>query len=197
MSTNAIAQQLGTRAASVTDMIQRLASKSLVDYEKYYGVMLTKHGRSVAIELIRRHRLWETFLVDKLGFQWDQVHDMAEELEHVASIELISRLDDFLGNPKFDPHGDPIPDKDGNIAYHEDVKLDSVESGQEGLIVGVVDHTPDFLKYLDKNGLIIKAHVKVVQIEEYDNSRTISINRKQSMTVSQKVAANILIRRMR
>ncbi|KRP11649.1 MAG: iron-dependent repressor, partial [Sphingobacteriales bacterium BACL12 MAG-120813-bin55] len=144
ISTNAIADRLGTTAASVTDMIKRLAGKSIVHYEKYYGVSLTEAGQQVAVNLIRRHRLWETFLVDKLGFHWDEVHDMAEELEHVASDLLTERLDAFLGKPRFDPHGDPIPDSKGNISYHEDVTLDKVDAGKKGIIVGVTDHTPAF-----------------------------------------------------
>ena len=119
-------------------------------YERYHGVTLTRTGRQIANGLIRRHRLWETFLVDKLGFQWDEVHDLAEELEHINNDLLSERLDAFLGNPTVDPHGDPIPDKDGNIQYHEDVSLDQLEAGQQGIIVGVTDHSTDFLQYLEK-----------------------------------------------
>ena len=194
ISTNAIADRLGTTAASVTDMIKRLAGKSIVHYEKYYGVSLTEAGQQVAVNLIRRHRLWETFLVDKLGFHLDEVHDMAEELEHVASDLLTERLDAFLGKPRFDPHGDPIPDSKGNISYHEDVTLDKVDAGKKGIIVGVTDHTPAFLQFLEKHNLVLHTPVFIESVEDYDNSRNILIAGKETMAVSQKVAGNLLVR---
>merc|ERR1711966_246261 len=115
MGTNAIADKMDTRASSVTDMIQKLADKKVISYQKYKGASLTKKGKSIAVNIIRKHRLWEVFLVEKLDFQWDEVHEIAEQLEHIKSDELIQRLDLFLGHPDFDPHGDPIPDKNGYI----------------------------------------------------------------------------------
>ncbi len=196
VSTNAIAKRLGTSAASVTDMIQRLSAKSIVNYQKYYGVSLTTEGNQLALQLIRRHRLWETFLVDKLGFQWDEVHDMAEELEHVASEELVKRLDDFLGNPRFDPHGDPIPDQKGNIAFHKDVRLGEMEAGETGIVVGVIDHTPAFLQYLEKTGLVIQSKIAIIHLESYDNSTVLSVNNGKDIIISEKVAANLLVRKL-
>jgi len=195
--TNAIAEKLGTTAASVTDMIKKLSANGYVHYERYHGVTLTRTGRQIAVALIRRHRLWETFLVDKLGFQWDEVHDLAEELEHINNDLLSERLDAFLGNPTVDPHGDPIPDKDGNIQYHEDVSLDQLEAGQQGIIVGVTDHSTDFLQYLEKNGLVIRAVVKVMQVEAYDQSKRLELDKGKQLNVSHKVAANLLVRKMR
>lgn len=197
ITTNAISEKLGTTAASVTDMIKKLSQKEFIHYEKYYGVRLTDTGRKIAVQLIRRHRLWETFLVEKLGFQWDEVHDMAEELEHIQSDLLTDRLDVFLDCPRFDPHGDPIPDKTGNIAYHEDVTLDSMPVGQKGIIVGVVDHTAEFLQYLEKNRLVINASISILQAEDYDKSKNLLVNGTYNIVVSQKVATNLLVRKLR
>ena len=136
VSTNAIADKLATKPSSVTDMIKKLADKKLVSYQKYQGVNLTKKGSDVAVSIIRNHRLWEVFLVEKLNFKWDEVHDLAEELEHINTHKLTERLDEFLGFPKFDPHGDPIPDKDGNIIQHKDVTLsDLIRSKKARFIV--------------------------------------------------------------
>ena len=195
--TNAIAERLNTTAASVTDMLKKLAQKKLINYEKYYGVKLTKEGNKIAKNLIRKHRLWETFLVEKLNFSWDEVHVLAEELEHINSDRLTDRIDEFLGYPKFDPHGDPIPDKSGNIAYHEDVTLDKMKKNDTGVVVGVIDHTPEFLKYLDKINLVINSKIKVKDDEEYDESKVVLLNDKKEILVSKKVAGNLLIRRIR
>lgn len=193
--TNAIAEKLNTTAASVTDMLKKLAQKKLINYEKYYGVKLTKEGNKIAKNLIRKHRLWETFLVEKLKFSWDEVHELAEELEHINSDNLTDRIEEFLGNPKFDPHGDPIPDKNGNIAYHEDVTLDKMKKNDTGIIVGVIDHSAEFLKYLRKINLVINSKISVKEDEEYDESKVIQINDKKEVIVSKKVAGNLLVRK--
>ncbi|HNK98285.1 MAG TPA: metal-dependent transcriptional regulator [Chitinophagales bacterium] len=195
VSTNAIAEKLSTTAASVTDMLKKLASKKLLHYEKYYGVTLTEKGKKNAKDLIRKHRLWETFLVDKLRFSWDEVDELAEQLEHIRSEILTDRIDQFLGYPKFDPHGDPIPDKHGNIAYHEDVTLESMKKGESGIIVGVIDHSTEFLRYLDKVDLVIHTRIHISEDEEYDQSKTILVNHKHETVISQKVAANLLVRK--
>ena len=148
-STNAIAQELSTSAASVTDMVKRLSEKHLINYEKYRGVTLTNDGNKIATHLIRKHRLWEVFLVDKLEFSWDEVHDIAEQLEHIKSESLVERLDSFLGQPKFDPHGDPIPDADGNFTFRKQILLAELPILKDGVIVGVQEHTPQFLQYLE------------------------------------------------
>lgn len=196
VSTNAIAEKLSTTAASVTDMLKKLSAKKLIDYEKYYGVSLTDKGTKVAKDLIRKHRLWETFLVDKLKFSWDEVDELAEQLEHIRSEILTDRIDQFLGYPKFDPHGDPIPDKHGNIAYHEDVTLEVMKKGEEGIIVGVIDHSTAFLQYLDKINLVIHTRVRIKDEEEFDQSKILILNHKHELIVSQKVAANLLVRKL-
>lgn len=150
VSTNDIAEKMDTKASSVSDMIRKLGDKNLVDYIKYQGVKLTEKGSETALRVIRKHRLWEVFLVDKLHFQWDEVHEIAEELEHIKSEELISRLDAFLGYPEFDPHGDPIPDKNLQIKKIERKILSELQAGQKGICVGVQESDNDFLQYLDK-----------------------------------------------
>lgn len=197
VSTNAIAEKLATTAASVTDMLKKLSGKKLLFYEKYYGVSLTDKGKKLAKDLIRKHRLWETFLVEKLKFSWDEVDELAEQLEHINSEILTDRIDHFLGFPKFDPHGDPIPDKDGNIAYHEDITLDKMQKGDEGIIAGVIDHSTEFLQYLNKIQLLIHTKIKVKEDEEYDQSKIIFINGKHELVISQKVASNLLVRKIK
>ncbi len=197
VTTNAIAEKLKTTAASVTDMLKKLSQKNLVHYEKYYGVTLTDKGKRVAKDLIRKHRLWETFLVNKLNFNWDEVDELAEHLEHISSDVLTNRLEEFLGFPKFDPHGDPIPDKNGLISYHEDITLDKMKAGDAGVVVAVIDHSPQFLQYLDKVNLIINTKIKITDDEEYDQSKIIVLNDKKELIVSQKVAGNLLVRRMK
>src|ERR1700749_3871395 len=146
ISTNAIAEKMNTKAASVTDMLKKLADKKLINYAKYQGVTLTSAGENVAVHIIRRHRLWEYFLVEKLHFKWDEVHDMAEEMEHISSRELIDRLDKFMGYPKYDPHGDPIPDCDGHFTHDELRPISSMKLQQAGIISGVRDHSAAFLQ---------------------------------------------------
>src|SRR6187551_1601443 len=155
VSTNAIAEMMETKASSVTDMLKKLAEKELVIYKKYQGVSLTEKGRLSAKMIVRKHRLWEVFLVEKLGFSWDEVHDIAEQLEHIKSEKLINKLDDFLGNPTEDPHGDPIPDVNGKIIKVEKLLLSELKANQTGICVGVKDSSAEFLKYLDKNKIAL------------------------------------------
>lgn len=154
VSTSAIAQRMETKSSSVTDMVKRLSEKKMVNYVKYQGVRLTKKGLESAIYLVRKHRLWEVFLVDTLNFTWDEVHEVAEQLEHIKSKKLIERLEAFLKYPDFDPHGDPIPDKDGYIPSQEKKLLCDVSIGQECICIGVKDTSKDFLQYLDKKILL-------------------------------------------
>lgn len=193
VSTNSIAEITNTKAASVTDMLKKLAEKQLINYVRYQGVTLTDTGATAAINIIRKHRLWEVFLVDKLGFKWDEVHDIAEELEHINSPALINRLDDFLGNPASDPHGDPIPDRSG--AFHEKkmVKISDLRQGQKGTISGVSEHSSVFLKHLDKNGLTLGTSIFVHDILEYDGSIILVLNNSTERTISREVAKNILV----
>lgn len=194
-STNAISSEMSTTAASVTDMLKRLSEKELTHYEKYKGVKLTDKGNNIATHLIRKHRLWEVFLLEKLNFSWDEVHDMAEQLEHIQSPELVERLDEFLGFPKFDPHGDPIPDADGNFAYRKQTPLLELKPGEQGVVVGVQDHDPTFLQYLDRLGLVLGTHVKFMERFEYDESVKIVINNEREQILSKKVAQNLFIQK--
>jgi DtxR family transcriptional regulator, Mn-dependent transcriptional regulator len=192
-STNAISAHMSTSAASVSDMIKRLADKDLVLYEKWKGVRLTEKGRQIATSLIRKHRLWEVFLVDKLSFAWDEVHPLAEELEHIQSDILINRLDEFLGFPKFDPHGDPIPDKEGNFTFRKQVLLSDF-IGKEAVIVGVQEHSKVFLNYLDRLGLKLGTAIEILEKVEYDGSLAIKIENRVEQTISGKIAQNLFVR---
>jgi DtxR family Mn-dependent transcriptional regulator len=192
IATNAIAQKMNTKASSATDMIQRLADKELVAYRRYKGTTLTKTGAVVAVAVIRKHRLWEVFLVEKLNFQWDEVHVIAEQLEHIQSEELIKRLDKFLDHPDYDPHGDPIPDKDGNIKKTEKKALSEMNKGQHGILVGVRETSGEFLQYLDKRNIAIGTKIKVLGKEFFDGSMIIQV-KKEQFFISKKIAENLYI----
>lgn len=194
-STNAISKEMNTSAASVTDMLKRLADKNLINYEKYKGVTLTKKGNTLATNLIRRHRLWEVFLLEQLDFSWDEVHDIAEQLEHIKSDELIERLDRFLEHPKFDPHGDPIPDADGNFTYRKQVLLSSLNEKEKGIIVGVNEHSSSFLQYLDRHNLNLGASINVMEHFDYDSSKRIQLNGETEHILSSKVCQNLFIQK--
>ena len=197
VTTNSIAEKLNTKASSLTDMIKKLADKKLVKYEPYQGVTLTKVGEKIAVFTIRKHRLWEVFLVEKLKFGWDEVHDIAEQLEHIQSEELVNKLDGFLGFPKTDPHGDPIPDKNGKMYSHPaTILLCECKANDKGKISGVNDISSDFLKYLTEHELTLGANIKIIQRFDFDNSFEIEINRKKKITVSQLVTKNIYLRKM-
>jgi DtxR family transcriptional regulator, Mn-dependent transcriptional regulator len=193
VSTNAIAEKMDTKASSVTDMLKKLAEKDLVLYKKYQGVCLTAEGKLRAMMIVRKHRLWEVFLVEKLAFSWDEVHDIAEELEHIKSEQLINRLDDFLGNPTEDPHGDPIPDGKGQIVKVDKVLLSDLKENQSGICVGVKDSSSEFLKYLDRQQIALGSKIKVVGKEAFDLSITILIDEKEKV-ISNKIAANLYIK---
>lgn len=192
ISTNAIAQKLATKASSVTDMVKRLAEKELLVYKKYQGVSLTELGRKIAAGVIRKHRLWEVFLVEKLNFSWDEVHDVAEQLEHIQSVKLINELDGFLGFPKTDPHGDPIPDKEGKFHPIQKRLLSTLKENESGVCVGVDDSSSDFLKYLDKHKISLGKRIEVVAIEPFDGSLTIKVGDHQ-LSISNKISNNIYI----
>ncbi len=192
VTTNNIAELMSTKASSVTDMIKKLADKNLVHYVKYQGVTLTSEGKRTAIGIVRKHRLWEVFLVEKLNFKWDEVHDIAEELEHIRSEMLIDRLQEFLGNPRVDPHGDLIPDKDGTFLTKELVKLSKMVSGERGSISGVSEHSAGFLKFLEKTGLTLGKKIQVTEIIEFDGSVGLLLDGKE-ISISRDVAKNIMI----
>jgi DtxR family Mn-dependent transcriptional regulator len=191
-STNQIAAALNTKAASVTDMLKKLADKELINYTKYQGVTLTAPGEKIAISIIRKHRLWEYFLVEKLNFKWDEVHDVAEELEHISSKELVDRLDDFMGNPKYDPHGDPIPDSNGQFKAHELKPVCALLVNENGIISGVRDHSTAFLQYLEKMQLTIGKKITITEINNYDHSLTLQVA-EGKLHISREVANNLLI----
>lgn len=192
VSTNQIAAELATKASSVTDMLRKLAEKLLINYTRYQGVSLTQSGEKVAINIIRRHRLWEFFLVEKLHFKWDEVHEMAEEMEHISSNELIDRLDEFMGFPTRDPHGDPIPDSNGNFKKNDLKSISAVDVNTCGTISGVKDHSTAFLQYLEKQGLTIGKKITIKEIITYDNAVILQMENKD-VQISRDVAINLLI----
>lgn len=195
-TTTAIARQLDTKAASVTEMMRKLSEKGLVNYEKYKRIRLSDAGRKVAIGIIRKHRLWEVFLVNKLKFGWDEVHDIAEELEHIQSDLLTDRIDEFLDYPEFDPHGDPIPDKNGNILPRKEVLLHDLKAGETGLAVGVKDSSNQFLKHLDLQNIKLGTQIEILECFDYDDSRAVKVDSESRITLSGLTSKNLLIRKI-
>ena len=193
ISTNAIALKVQTKPSSVTDMLKKLNQKGLVTHTKYYGTTLTPSGKKIALSIVRRHRLWEVFLVDQLKFQWDEVHEIAEQLEHIKSEELINRLDKFLGGPQFDPHGDPIPDTDGNYPMQNGlIAASELAESEIAKLVAVKDSSTDFLHYLSSVKLALGSTFEVLQRFQYDQSIQIKINRK-TIQLSAQAASNLLV----
>jgi len=193
-STNMVAEQVNTSPASVTDMLKKLSDKGYINYEKYKGATLSPSGVWVATQLIRKHRLWEVFLHDKLKFPWEQVHDIAEELEHIKSDDLITRLDNFLGNPRFDPHGDPIPNAEGKFMLRNQTSLDMVHAGQRVVVVGVTQHSVDFLKYLNQLKVKLGTAFKIMAVTDYDKSLTLEKDGNEILTFTHQVAKNLLVK---
>lgn len=181
VGTNDIAAQLQVKPATATDMLKKLKEKKLVDYEKYGKSSLTKKGKKSAIEIVRKHRLWETFLFEKLGFTWDEVHDIAEQLEHIKSPELIERLNKFLNYPKNDPHGDVIPQADTEFKVPEKITLNEISVGETCKIIGVNDHSSDFLVYADSLGIAINKQVKLTASNTFDDLIEIEIKGKRAI----------------
>lgn len=195
-STSTISKYIGTSPASVTDMLKRLSEKEMINYKKYKGVTLTNIGNKLATQLIRRHRLWEVFLVSKLRFSWESVHDIAEEMEHIKSDELVNRLDAFLDYPKFDPHGDPIPNADGKFTIRNQSQLSELVPGNKALLLGVRDHETTFLKYLNSLGIKLGTEFTIKAINMYDQSMVVLVNHKVETLFSQKVSQNLLIKKI-
>ena len=192
-STNAIADEISTSAASVSDMLKKLQEKELIKYEKYKGVELSEKGNNLATSIIRKHRLWETFLVNKLDFNWGEVHDVAEQLEHIKSVELVDRLDSFLGFPKFDPHGEPIPTKDGDIPTTNTIPLNELEAGTKGKVMGVTLDEKSFLDYLTKLNISIGTKIELLEKISFDQSLSVKIE-NTNQHISNDVARNLLIK---
>jgi DtxR family Mn-dependent transcriptional regulator len=194
ISTNAIAKSLETKASSVTDMIKKLSEKEVVLYVKYQGVTLTEFGKKTAANIVRKHRLWEVFLVEKLNFSWDEVHDVAEQLEHIKSPKLINQLDALLGFPTHDPHGDPIPDKEGNVNTVDKILLSTFKKDESGLCVGVNDSSSEFLRFLDKKKITLGKKITVLEKEDFDDSLSIEID-GEKLSISKKIANNLYIKK--
>lgn len=190
--TNALSDKMKTKASSVTDMVKRLSEKKMVYYKPYQGVTLTDKGKAHALKVIRKHRLWEYFLVEKLNFPWDEVHDLAEQLEHIKSEKLTDKLDEFLGHPKVDPHGDLIPDKDGAFAKIEKIVLSKCKPGDKGVLISVHDTSKLFLQYLDKHKIALNNTIEIIDREEFDDSFIIKVNGKPQ-TISEKIAMNLYL----
>lgn len=196
VGTNQIAQAMRTSAASATDMMRKLSAKDLVDYEKYKGVKLTSEGTEKAIMLLRKHRLWESFLVDKLGFGWDEVHPIAEQLEHIHSELLIDKLDSYLGNPKFDPHGDPIPDKQGLFTLRNQCTLQQINVGEKATLVGVRKHDYLFLHHLNDVKIELGTVFEVLNHYEYDQSVKVLLNDAVPLTLSKEISENLYLEKL-
>jgi DtxR family Mn-dependent transcriptional regulator len=193
VKTNDIAYKLNYSAASVTDMLKKLASKNLITYKKYYGVELTKKGRNLALHIIRKHRLWELFLTRVLHFTWDKIHDIAEQLEHIHSDELIDSIDKLLNYPKFDPHGDPIPDAKGNMEAIEVTMLSNATINKKYKLVHFSNHSTAFLKYMKKINLSLQQVFLIVDIEEFDNSVWIKNSSKKDIYISAEAAKCLFV----
>lgn len=192
VNTTSIAEKLETKPSSVTDMVQKLANKKLLLYRKYKGAQLTPTGKKIAARIIRKHRLWEVFLVDKLNFQWDEVHEIAEQLEHIQSEELVARLDAYLGIPDFDPHGDPIPDRDGNIKDTNKKTLFECGKGQCVVCTGVKESSTEFLQFLTKIKVSIGTRIKIINKESYDGSMVIEVMNNEFF-ITKETSENIFI----
>lgn len=193
VTTNELATELKTKPASVTDMLKRLKEKKLLNYEPYYGVKLNADGKKLALNIIRKHRLWEFFLVEKLKFKWDEVHAIAEELEHVSSRELIERLDDFLGNPRFDPHGDPIPDHSGKMESISQVSLHELKENTTAVVTGVGDQSTGLLELLNKKKINFGTQLEIKQRNSYDASIEIKMGNRALVTLSEQLAKKIFV----
>lgn len=191
VSTNLLSDEMNTRPASVTDMLKKLESKKIVHYQKYKGFFLTENGNKAAINVIRKHRLWEYFLVNKLGFDWDEVHSMAEELEHISSNELTTRLDNFLGNPAFDPHGDPIPDNKGKIKIIKQSSLDVVPLKKTLTVSSVKNQSTEMLELLNHFKIGLGTKLKVNKRFDFDGSIEIKIEKLPAIIISKQVAQNV------
>lgn len=193
VSTNELAENIQIKAASVTDMVKKLSEKNFINYIKYQGVTLTDLGQEIALKVIRKHRLWEVFLVEKLKFGWDEIHEIAEQLEHIESTDLTDRLDDFLGNPSFDPHGDPIPNKKGKLPILKTMQLSEAPQNIELILMGVSEDSSSFLKHLDNLKLSLGAKIKILSLSSFDNSIQLLINKEKELFLSYEVSKNLSV----
>lgn len=194
VTTNDVANELQTKPASVTDMLKKLKAQKLLLYEKYKGFKLSNEGRKVALQIVRKHRLWEYFLVAKLEFGWDEVHEIAEELEHISSKKLIDRLDEFLGFPKTDPHGDPIPDSNGKFTPIRQVDLLNLPLNKAGEVSGIGDQSAEMLELLSHKNISLGTKLEVKKRFAFDNSLELKVKNQMAVTVSEHVAKNVFVK---
>ncbi|MBK9271833.1 MAG: metal-dependent transcriptional regulator [Saprospiraceae bacterium] len=192
-STNELAAYLQLKPGTITESIRRLSDKGLIAYEKYQPLKLTIIGKSLALQIIRKQRLWKTWLVKKMSFGWDEIDELAHQLEHIRSTKLIDQLDQILGFPLFDPHGDPIPDSRGNVRGKCFISLDRAEMGKAYRITAINDQSEKFIKYMDKLGLRIGDALLPIELEEYDEAITVQLNDKLRLLLPKTVSENILI----
>jgi DtxR family transcriptional regulator, Mn-dependent transcriptional regulator len=193
VSATAIAEELKNNPASVVDMLKRLTEKKLIQYDKTKGAVLTLAGQKIAVLIVRKHRLWEVFLHDKLGYSWDEVHDIAEQLEHIRDYDLPDRLDKFLGFPKYDPHGDPIPKSNGQIPISTAIPLTEIQVNQKVRVTNVSDSSADFLRYLEKQGIGLHQTFTVKEIQEFDKSVLVELKNKKEVYLSSEAAGKIYV----
>ncbi|MFY0688655.1 MAG: metal-dependent transcriptional regulator [Cyclobacteriaceae bacterium] len=191
VSTNSLAESVQTKPATVSDMIKKLDKKRLISYVKYQGVNLTPQGENIALSIIRKHRIWEVFLVEKLAFNWDEVHPIAEQLEHIQSDSLINKLDDFLNNPKVDPHGDPIPDRDGNFNLRPSILLAELELSINAIVCKVNSDDPRLLQYLDKVSIRPGTILEIIERNDFDNSLQIKVEKNRTLYLSNEIATQL------
>lgn len=193
VTTNELARELNTKPASITDMMKKLKAKKLLIYQAYQGFRLNAEGTKVALAIIRRHRLWEFFLAEKLKFTWDEVHEVAEELEHVSNKKLIDKLDEYLGFPRVDPHGDPIPDANGKIEISKKICLNELPVNTSCTVASVSDQSSEILELLEHKKITIGTKLEVKKKFEFDNSLEIKIGRQPVLTISEQLANNIFV----
>jgi len=192
--TKSIGELLEIKSPTVSDMLKKLGDKKYIKYTKYKGVTLTKSGEKIALKVIRKHRLWETFLVERFKFKWDEVHHIAEQLEHIDSPELVKRLDEYLDFPRFDPHGDPIPNEEGVFLQKHEKTLSQIKEGKQAVMVGVKDHSSEFLQYLDSNNLRLGSTLIVNKITTYDSSFEVKIDENKVISLSDQITKNIIVK---
>jgi DtxR family transcriptional regulator, Mn-dependent transcriptional regulator len=193
VSATAIAEELDNNPASVVDMLKRLSDKKLIHYDKSKGAVLTANGLKIAVLIVRKHRLWEVFLHEKLGYNWDEVHDIAEQLEHIRDYDLPDRLEKFLGFPKYDPHGDPIPQSNGHLPAKASKPLSEAEVNRKILVTSVSDSSADFLRYLEKQGIGLHQTITVKEIQDFDKSVLVELKGKKEVYLSAEAAKKIFV----
>ena len=194
VTTNELAERLQAKPASITDMMKKLKTRKLVNYQPYQGFRLTSEGKKIALGIIRRHRLWEYFLAEKLKFSWDEVHEVAEQLEHVSSKKLIDKLDEFLAYPKFDPHGDPIPDTDGRMEPSKQLCLSELQIHKPAKICYIADQSELLLEHLHEKKIKLGGTVIVKRKFSYDDSLEIKLDNKSVLTITGQLAKHIFVK---